>query len=338
MLNSLSILDEVAKKLKIDSKEIKFRKDLVGTSTAKVSEISWGKSKIGILKQNTTKVEWLVYSKIATKHKIPTPKIIAISKSSDVPWILLEKIPKSIHPKDWTKENIEAALREIAKLHSKFYNKTDSKEFDNIPVVNEIEWKTIKSNLISNINKALKIAEHYEGKTPLTKTDLEIVKKDLNSKDFIKKFLSSGQTLIHGGTWTYNFLQTSSKIYLLDWQECVIAPPAWDFLHFYDLLPFHVEGFRVKLNELPFTFNELLKIYIDEMKKNKINIKLADFKKSLRAAVSIQIAHLWSPLLKPDVIYLKGGRYYISRTLRLWPSRKAVRQHFSDLLEIRKLK
>ncbi len=337
-MNSIPILDEVAKKLKVSADDIKFHKDLAGTSTAKVSEISWGKSKTGILKQNTTKIEWIVYSKIAPKHKLPIPKILAISQSADVPWILLEKIPKNIHPKDWKEENIVSALKEIAKLHSKFYNITDSKEFSGLPRIDAEEWKSIKSILQSNINKALKIAEHYKGKTPLTKTDIEAVKKDLNSKTFIDNLLSAGTTLSHGGTWTYNFLQTSSKTYLLDWQECIIAPPACDFIHYYDLLPFQAEGFRVKLNDLPFTFKELLKIYMDELKKNKVTIKLADFKQSLRAAVSLQIARIWCPMLKPDVIYLKGGRYYVSRSLRLWPSRKAVRQHFTDLMGIRNLK
>ena len=337
-MNSIPILDEVAKKLKISADAIKFHKDLVGSSNAKVSEISWDKDKTGILKQNTTKTEWLVYSKIAKKYKIPAPKVLAISQSSEVPWILLEKIPSSIHPKDWSEEHIKAALKEIAKLHSKFYDNVDVKEFSDLPRIDENEWESVKEVLLGNIQKALKIAENYKGKTPLTKTDLETVKKDLKSKNFTDRLFATGLTLIHGGTWTYNFLQTNSKIYILDWQECVIAPPAWDFIHYYDLLPFQVEGFRVKLNTIPFTFKELLKVYMDELKKNKINIKLADFKKSLSAAVSLQIAQHWCPMLKPDVIYLRGGRYYVSRTLRLWPSRSAVRQHFTDLLSIRDIK
>ncbi len=337
-MNSLPILEEVAKKLKISAEEIKFRKDLAGSSNAKVSEISWGKNKSGILKQNTTKTEWLVYSKIAPKHQIPAPKVLAISQSSEVPWVLLEKIPESIHPKDWDKENIIRALKEIAKLHSQFYNNVEGAEFSDLPKIDQSEWKAISSELQNNIAKALKIAENYKGKTPLTKSDLEIVKKDLKSKDYLEKLLSTGITLIHGGTWTYNFLQTDSEIFILDWQECIIAPPSWDFIHFYDLLPFHVEGFRVQLNEIPLSFNELLKIYLDELKKNKVNIKPSEFKKSLKASVSLQIAHLWCPMLKPDVIYLKGGRYFISRSLRLWPSRKAVRQHFTNLLNIRKMK
>jgi len=337
-LNSLPILDEVAKKLRISSDEIKFGKELVGTSTAKISEIFWGKNKTGILKQNTTKTEWLVYSKIAKKHTIPVPKVLAISQSSEVPWILLEKIPRSIHPKDWDENHIKAALKEIAKLHSKFCGKIDGKELVDLPRLDKEEWTITRDVLLKKIDKAIKIAENYKGKTPLTKTDLETVRKDLKNKNFADNLFATGQTLIHGGTWTYNFLQSNSKIYLLDWQECVIAPPAWDFIHFYDLLPFQVEGIRVSLNEIPFTFKELLKIYMDELKKNKTHIKLTDFKKSLRAAVSLQIAHLWCPMLKPDVIYLKGGRYFVSRSLRLWPSRKAVRQHFNDLMSIRSMK
>ena len=338
-MNSLPILEEVAKKLKISANEIDFKKDLVGSSNAKVSEIAWGKNNSGILKQNTTKTEWLVYSKIAPKHTIPAPKVLAISQTAEVPWILLEKIPESIHPKDWKEGNIVRALKELAKLHSKFYNNVEGKEFSDLPIINQTEWKSWHSKMQNNIDKALKIAENYKGKTPLTKTDIEIAKKDLNSKNYLERLLSTDITLIHGGTWTYNFLQTNSKIYLLDWQECMIAPPAIDFIHFYDLLPFHAEGlFRVQLDDLPLTFNELLKIYLDEIKKNKVNIKISEFKKSLKAAVSLQIAHVWCPMLKPEVIYLRGGRYFISRSLRLWPSRKAVRQHFTDLLNIRKMK
>ena len=242
-MNSLPILDEVAKKLKISSDKIKFGKDLVGTSTAKVSEISWGKDKSGILKQNTTKTEWLVYSNITKKYKIPVPKVLAISQSSEVPWILLEKIPSSIHPKDWKEEHIVNALKEIANLHSKFCNNLDGKELTDLPRIDKEEWDITKNVLLDNIKKAIKITENYKGKTPLTKTDLEIVRKDIKSKTFVDNLFATGQTLTHGGTWTYNFLQSNSKVYLLDWQECIIAPPALDFIHFYDLLPFQAEGF-----------------------------------------------------------------------------------------------
>ena len=60
-MNTFPILDEIAKNLKVNPEEIKFRKDLAGTSTAKVSEISWGKSKTGILKQNTTKKPYFTF-------------------------------------------------------------------------------------------------------------------------------------------------------------------------------------------------------------------------------------------------------------------------------------
>jgi len=337
-LSNLSILDEVAQKLKTSSDQIKFRRELAGTSTAKVTEISWGKEKEGILKQNTTKEEWIIYSSLVKKYKLPVPKIIAISKTSEIPWILLEKIPKSIHPKNWNKDNIEAALREVAKINSKFYNNPILDTLEDLPNVNEENWKDIKRNLQNSIKKAIKITESHKGKTPLTTTNLETVRKDINSKDFLVRFLAAGRTLIHGGTWTYNFLQTSTKTYLLDWQESMIASPALDFVHFYDFLPIHAEGFRVRFSERPFTLEELQDIYFDELEKNKVKINKTKFKQSLKASISFQIAHIWAPMLKPDVILLRGGRYFIARSLRLWPSRKTMRQHYTDLMEIRKKK
>jgi len=337
-LSNLSILDELAQKLKISSDQIKFKRELTGTSTAKVSEISWGKEKEGILKQNTTKEEWMIYSTLVKKYKLPVPKIIAISKTNEVPWILLEKIPKSIHPRSWNKEHIEKALKEVAKINAKFYNNPILDTLNDLPIVNEENWNDIKRRLQNNIKKALKIAESHKGKTPLTKTNLETVRKDINSKDFLGRFLAAGRTLVHGGTWTYNFLQTDSKIYLLDWQESMIASPALDFIYFYDLLPIQAEGFRVKLVDRPFTLTEMQNIYFKELEKNKVKISKSKFKQSLQASISFQIAHLWAPMLKPDVILLRGGRYYIARSLRLWPSRKTMRKHYSDLMEIRKSK
>ncbi len=337
-MSNLSILDEVAQKLKVSSDQIKFKGDLTGTSTAKVSEISWGKDKEGILKQNTTKEEWIIYSTLAKKYKLPVPKIKAMSKTSEVPWILLEKIPQSIHPRNWDKFHVEKALKEVAKINAKFYNDPILDTLKDLPIVNEENWNDIKRKLQDNIKKALKIAESHQGKTPLTKTNLLSVRKDINSKDFLERFLAAGRTLIHGGTWTYNFLQTSSKVYLLDWQETMVASPALDFIYFYDLLPIHAEGFRVKLVERPFTLDEMQEIYFKELEKNNVKISKSKFKTSLKASISFQIANLWAPMLKPDVILLRGGRYYIARSLRLWPSRKTMRQHYSDLIEIRKQK
>ncbi|MCK5141637.1 MAG: hypothetical protein KAQ70_05540, partial [Candidatus Heimdallarchaeota archaeon] len=65
-------------------------------------------------------------------------------------------------------------------------------------------------------------------------------------------------------------------------------------------------------------------------------ITLPKFKQSLKAAVSFQIAYFWAKILKPDVIHLHGGRYFIARTLRLLPSRKVMREHFKKLLELSK--
>ena len=154
-MSNLSILDEVAQKLKTSSDQIRFRRELAGTSTAKVTEISWGKEKEGILKQNTTKEEWIIYSNLAKKYKLPVPKIIAISKTSEIPWILLEKIPKNIHPKNWKKDNIEAALREVAKINSKFYNNPILDTLENLPNVNEENWKDYANEAVKTNDTSL---------------------------------------------------------------------------------------------------------------------------------------------------------------------------------------
>ena len=79
-------------------------------------------------------------------------------------------------------------------------------------------------------------------------------------------------------------------------------------------------------------------IYFEELEKNKVKITKTKFNQSLKASISFQIAHVWAPMLKPDVILLRGGRYYIARSLRLWPSRKTMRQHYTELMDIRKAK
>ena len=329
------ILEEVAKKLKCTPEDIKFKRNLVGTSTAKVSEITWDKgTKNGILKQNTTKVEWLFYSKIAMNYKVPAPFPIAFSKSSDLPWVLLEKIQRGVHPKKWEKPNIERALRELGYLNGQFLGRESEEEFEGFPKPFTQDWESTKARLVENLDKAINIAKQYKDKTPITKTELEKVKRTINSKDFLNDILINGTSLLHGATWTYNFMQSAKCSCLLDWQECSFSPPVLEFLHFYDLIPFHVEGVKISVKENPFTLDEMIKIYLESIRKNKGKIPLKDFKKSIKLAVAYHIAYHWAPILKPDVIYLHGGRYFVARTLRLLPSRRVMRSHFKNLISL----
>jgi hypothetical protein len=339
-LNYSPILEEVAKKIKTTPEDIKFKKDLAGTSTAQVSEITWNKGeKFGILKQNTTKVEWLFYSKIAKNYKVPAPFPIAFSKSSDVPWILLDKIYRGVHPKKWGRDNIDRALSELAGFHAQFLGREEEKEFSQFPKLLTKDWETTKEKLNSNIDRAINIASQYSEKTPVTKTEFERVKKTINSEGFIEDILFSGTTLLHGATWVYNFMQSKKCSYLLDWRECHFGAPATEILHFYDLFPFSVEGIfdiKISLREQVYTLDEIIKIYITAIRKNEGKILIKDFKKSIKASVAFHIAHHWAPILKPDVIYLHGGRYFVARTLRLLPSRRVMREHFKNLLAIGK--
>ena len=329
------ILEELAKKLKCSPEEVKFKRDLVGTSTAKVSEITWDKGKKnGILKQNTTKVEWLFYSKIATNYKVPAPSPIAFSKSRDLPWILLEKIQRGVHPKKWEKENIERALKELGYLNGQFQGREDDDEFEGFPKPFTQDWDNIKERLIDNLDKAINIAKQYKETSPVTKTELEKVKKIINSKDFLENYLICGTSLLHCATWTYNFMQSSKCSCLLDWQESSFGPPIREFIHFYDLIPFHVEGVKISVKENPFTLDEMIKIYLEAFRKKKGKIQLRDFKKSIKPAVAFHLANHWAPILKPDVIYLHGGRYFVARTLRLLPSRRVMREHFKNLISL----
>ncbi|MBY9001698.1 MAG: phosphotransferase [Candidatus Heimdallarchaeota archaeon] len=334
-MNKSPVIEEIAKELKCTVDEIKFRKNLSGTSTASVSEISWGKEKrVGILKQNTTKVEWLFYSKIASEYSVPAPKPIAFSKNSDMPWILIEKIPRGIHPKRWSKNHIEKAVKQLARFHAQFHNKEEEKIFDDFRKKTTIEWENTQKRLLDNIKRATQIAVNYEGKYPITKKEFDYVKKEINSKEFHERLLAGGTSLLHGDVWIYNFMQTPSCACLLDWQESFFGPPAWEFLYFYDLIPLLVDGFKIGTRVNPFTLDELIKIYHNEFKKAGGKMTLQQFRKSLKAAVSFQIAYFWARILKPYVINLHGGRYFIARTLRLLPSRKVMRAHFKNLLDI----
>jgi len=336
-LNQSPIIEELAKNLKCSVDDIKFRKNLTGKSTANVSEITWGKKKkVGILKQNTTKVEWLFYSKIASQFDVPAPAPITFSKSSDIPWILLEKIPRGAHPRKWTKEHMEKAIKELAGFHAQFHNKEDEKVFEDFRKKTTKEWKSTKKRLLENLKRASKIAVNYQGKYPITKSEFDYVMKNLKSKNYINDFLAGGTSLLHGDAWIYNFMNAPNCLCLLDWQECFFGPPAWEFLYFYDLIPLLIDGIKVSTRVNPFTFDELLKIYHSEFKKQGGKVTLPKFKQSIKAAVSFQIAYFWAKILKPDVIHLHGGRYFIARTLRLLPSRKVMREHFEKLLELSK--
>ncbi|MHA1668441.1 MAG: phosphotransferase [Candidatus Heimdallarchaeaceae archaeon] len=329
------IHEDIAKKLKVNPETIKVNKVLAGTSSAKVLDIEWGKEKKqGILKENTTKTEWLFYKLIAKNYDVPAPIPITISDTSEIPWILLNKVERGIHPKKWGKVEVEKAIKGLVKLHATFINKEEEKELEPFQKTFTKDWSKTKRILLENLDKAIKIAANYSTKTPVTKSEFEKVKKRIKAKNFTDSLLTCGTTLLHGETWTYNFTQSKECNCLIDWQECHVGPPAVEIVYFFDLLPFHVEGIKIGLKERPFSFDEIIKMYLAEMRKKGVKISLKDFKVTLQSAVFYQLARQWAPLLKPDVVYLKGGQYFVHRTLRLLPSRREMRKHFKNLLEL----
>lgn len=332
-----AILSEISKQFDCSKDEIKITKRLKGTSSAETYQLRICTEKINVIfKNQTTLNEWLFYKEITPNYEVPAPKTLAISKTSDVLWIIIEKVTKGLHPKKWKKEDIKNALKAIACFHSKFYNKVEQERFKEFPKLTIKEWRHKKKELYENLNKAKLVAKNYEDVIPITIEEIERVKKEISKTKYIDSLQRSGITLLHGDSWIYNFMLTKNDLHIIDWQDCFFGPSALEILHFYDLLPFKIDGMKVGLREIPITLNEIIDIYLRELSKNKIKIKKSDFKESMKAAIFFQLAHYWAPRLKPFTVYLKGGSYFIGRTLRLLPSRSKLRAHFKELLDYTK--
>ena len=332
-----AILSEISQQFDCSKDEIRIIKRLKGTSSAETYQLRIGKEKINVIfKNQTTLNEWLFYKEIAPNYEVPAPKTLAISKTSDVLWIIIEKVAKGLHPKKWKKEDIKNALKAIACFHSKSYNKVELERFKDFPKLTIKEWSHKKKELYENLKRAKLVAKNYEDVIPITIEEIERVKKEISKPKYINSLQKSGISLLHGDTWIYNFMLTKNDLHIIDWQYCFFGPPALEILHFYDLLPFKIDGMKVGLREIPITLDEITDIYLRELSKNKIKIKKNDFMESMKAAIFFQLAHYWAPRLKPFTVYLQGGSYFIGRTLRLLPSRSKLRAHFKDLLDYTK--
>ncbi|MCK4844989.1 MAG: hypothetical protein KAS95_04900, partial [Candidatus Heimdallarchaeota archaeon] len=187
-----AIISEISKQLDCSKDEIRITKKLHGKSSAKTYQLRIRKEKINVIfKDQTTLNEWLFYKEITPNYEVPAPKTIAISKSSDVPWILIEKVAKGLHPKKWTKEDITNALKAIACFHSKFYLKVEQKRFKDFPKLTIKEWSYKKKELCENLNKAKLVANNYEDVIPITIEEIERVKKEISKPNYLDSLQKS---------------------------------------------------------------------------------------------------------------------------------------------------
>ncbi|MHA1686291.1 MAG: phosphotransferase [Candidatus Heimdallarchaeaceae archaeon] len=326
---------EIAKKLGIDLSSIKRVKQYSGSSPASICEIILGEKKErAILKENTTKTEWIIYKTFSKYKELPLPKVLATSDRIEMPWILIRKVPRGIHPIKWKKTEFEKAIKTLAIVHAKFYDKPIEEELFDIRQITKDNWKETLVSLLERIEKATNIARMQKSSFPLTLEDIETIKELISEPNFPKRFFSVGQTLVHGDAWSYNFFISKAGTYLVDWQESKITSPAWEMLYFFDYSRIFVNGLKISLKPPQLTLEEITGLYLDELKSRGVTINSSDFEKALSAAAAFQIAYHWTKRVKPYAFYLRGGRYFINTVLRLFPDRKTVQRHFQELIEI----
>lgn len=333
------ILNELCQKLNCNEEDLIIEERNISLpSHFEFSSIVKWNDKAAILKQDTNQREWLFYSQISQHYDVPVPEVYAYSDDKEVKWVLFKKIVKGIHPKKYEKKHIERAVQALAKLHSTFIEKHTDQLFKTIPKPYLKPWEEEKGILLANLEQGIRKAQNFYQSTPLDKEVFEQAKEDILSENFLEDLLACGNTLLHGDTWTYNFMQPKDEIYLLDWEQYFFGPSAYELIYFYDLLSLVVDGMKVELRDVPYEFEDIANMYINECKIHGWEIDRQAFSKSLKRAVSLQMAYHWATTVKPHSIYLKGGLHFVRRMLRLMPSLEETRTHLDKILKIREIK
>ncbi len=331
------ILNEIAKELNIDVEIIKVDKTIRGSSTTAIKQISLGENgELAILKERASYLEWFFYTNLTDKYNVPAPKLLASSKTSDGHWILLQKITKGLHPRKWGQKHFELAIRAIAQLHAQFYLKTEElKKLGKVPEpLNKENWENTRQQLIEDLRKSANTAKNYEKNTIINAEEFETLIEKIENPKFLDNLLACGTTLVHGDSWIYNIFQNKEGVYFIDWEDYFIGPSIWELIYFYDLSHYFVDGVKITYRKNPLDLDVIVSFYLDELNKNGVELNVIDFNRSFKAGLVFHMAYYWGRKYKPFTLYLKGGRYFVKRVLRLLPSRDDLREHIEKLLKL----
>lgn len=204
-------------------------------------------------------------------------------------WCVMEALPPGKPPVEWTPDDARAALANLARLHAEFW--------DCAP-----DWldQLDASGLNRRLDKAargLALIERVGGWPGLIEPGLmRAMRRALDRRErFVAPLLDQPVTLLHGDTWLPNWNIAGGRCALLDWNEAVAGPAAWDVNYFLEIAAVYkaVDGqWQVCLPPLP--REEAVRFYLGELERALgRSVDRVAFASALPAAFVVNTLTLW---------------------------------------------
>lgn len=172
-----------------------------------------------------------VYTSLATEIPLHMPRCFAASPSGD--WILLDELEMVRPQSQWTAQDFRRALRDLAKLHDRFWNlDVDLAAFSWLARPLNVDFEV-------HINAAARAVEHivHYGKPDHLARDYQkmavLAQLTTGADMVVAPLLKESKTMIHGDYWPGNIAVVPQQVNTVyDWQMAGIAPGILDLVTF----------------------------------------------------------------------------------------------------------
>jgi hypothetical protein len=268
-----------------------------GTSGARLYRvsISLGESRgtqSFILKLGGGGDEALFYRDLAAHLPVETPRVLDARLLDDGGgWLLMEEITGVKSGLDWSPQDYRAVLADMARLHARFWNKTerldghewlwrpDEGSLNELAAARRTDVEAIAASRLPEM-----LPEAFgEEKLALARRLLE------RPASMFGPMLEAGMTLVHGDYWFHNVQVTEAgRRVLVDWQGPMVWSGLWELAYFMNLLlPVSSSEYR---EELPVAEETMVDWYRAALAAAGVSLPKELYSRALLAA------KVWHPM------------------------------------------
>lgn len=246
--------------------------------------------------KRTNRVEAFVYSQLSGQIPLEIPRALFTEVNGPDGLCILEELPGGKPLASWTRDDAEAVLCDLARLHAAFWPEARLAVPDELP-----ELEVILAGQLDLAGRGIGLLKILGGWPGVISPEmLECMQKLLADRErLLAPLRGLPKTLLHGDAWQPNWLLSGDHRYLLDWEDASRGPVLWDVMYFLEMSG-EAGGC------LPVSQEEAVQVYLDALEAalgRSLGEQKQVIKESAPALTVLQVLTRW-PVYACD--YLKG--------------------------------
>lgn len=229
--------------------------------------------------------ETRVLEMLSQRTPVDVPRVYFVQDG----WCVMEAAPPGKLPVEWEPDDARAALRNLARLHTAFWDRAPD-WLDRLDVV----------GLNRRLDKAahgLDLIERVGGWPGLIEPGLmRAMRRALDQRErFVTPLVHQPITLVHGDAWMPNWNIARERCVLLDWEDVVAGPAVWDVNYLIEIAAvYRAADGRWQVCLPPIARDEAVTFYLDELERALgRKVDRVAFMLALPAAFVVNTLTLW---------------------------------------------